>query len=170
MRQSLVLAGLVAVVSASPAPELMRRQNIDFAAVDAAPAPQFIGPPATATSQNIDYSNALVTASGAAAATAVASASAKKAEKRSEVELAKRTFCFWPFSCSSGGSSGGHSGSGSGSDSGSGSGSSPKPTEASKPTTTSSVPVAIATFDPATECAVQGDGMLLSSNHFIFII
>ncbi|EHL00452.1 hypothetical protein M7I_3535 [Glarea lozoyensis 74030] len=149
MRQSIVLAGFVAVVSASPAAELVRRQNIDFAAVNAAPAPQFVGPPVTATSQNIDYNTAAVTASGAAAATAIASSAAKAAEKRSvEVELTKRTFCFWPFSCGSGGSS---------------EGSTPKPVTTtskvdSKPTSTTSVPVAIATYDPALECAAQGDG------------
>jgi hypothetical protein len=161
MRQSIVLAGLVAAVTASPAPELMRRQNIDFSSVDAAPAPQFVGPPVTATSQNIDYNTAAVTASGAAAATAVASASATAPKRRSEI--AKRTFCFWPFSCSAGYNSGSNSGSGSGS----GGSSNPAPATSKAGTPTTTVPVAVATYDPSQECAIQGDGMFSCTDYFV---
>ena len=168
MRQSIVLAGLVAVASASPAAELVRRQNIDFAAVDAAPAPQFVGPPVTATSQDIDYNTAAVSASGAAAATAAASAVAKSPEKRSVVEadLTKRTFfCFWPFSCNygkdkdQGGDKDGHDG-------GSNGGYNPNPPPATtakpdpKPTEPAGPPAPQPPYDPAQECAVQPDGML----------
>ncbi|KAJ8068035.1 hypothetical protein OCU04_003612 [Sclerotinia nivalis] len=68
---ALLIAGLAALATANPAP-----QNIDFAAVNAAPSPALTGPAPTATQEVVVINPASASASGAAKATGLATAQA----------------------------------------------------------------------------------------------
>ncbi len=71
MRQTILLAGLAAVVAASPA-----AQVINFSSVNAGPSLSFTGPPVASNTQEIPYNSSLVAAEGFAATTSVTSTSA----------------------------------------------------------------------------------------------
>lgn len=70
-QQAFLLAAFAALAVANPAP-----QNIDFAAINAAPSPSATGPSVAATKEAVIINDAAASASGSAKATSVATASA----------------------------------------------------------------------------------------------
>ncbi|KAA8564049.1 hypothetical protein EYC84_012041 [Monilinia fructicola] len=75
--QALLVAGFAAFVAATPAP-----QNIDFAAIYAAPPPAATGPAPTATKESVSINNVSASALGAAKATALATAFSNSPSER----------------------------------------------------------------------------------------